>query len=279
MKKQGKMRDLRRGRVMIGLFCSVVFLTLILIGGMACAEQAVATDFTEKNIPPCPAHLFGTDWMGRDMFARTLSGLSISIGLGVLSASISAGIALVLGIAAATLGRKTDAVITFLIDLVMGIPHILLLILITVAFGKGFRGVAVGIALTHWPTLTRIVRAEVLQLRERPYIQIAEKLGKSKWYLIRRHMIPHVLPQFFVGLVLLFPHAVLHESSITFLGFGLSSKKPAIGIILAESMRYLITGQWWLAVFSGVLLTCVSGLFYVAGQSLRKLTDPGSIHE
>lgn len=279
MKKQGKMRDLRRGRVMIGLFCSVVFLTLILIGGMACAEQAVATDFTEKNIPPCPAHLFGTDWMGRDMFARTLSGLSISIGLGVLSASISAGIALVLGIAAATLGRKTDAVITFLIDLVMGIPHILLLILITVAFGKGFRGVAVGIALTHWPTLTRIVRAEVLQLRERPYIQIAEKLGKSKWYLIRRHMIPHVLPQFFVGLVLLFPHAVLHESSITFLGFGLSSKKPAIGIILAESMRYLITGQWWLAVFPGVLLTCVSGLFYVAGQSLRKLTDPGSIHE
>ncbi len=269
----------QRQRVLTGGVCSVLFLLFIGIGGIYFSEQAAATDFAGKNIPPCLAHPFGTDWMGRDMFARTLCGLSMSLELGIVSASISAGIALVLGIAAATLGKRADACITFLIDLVMGIPHILLLILIAVALGKGFRGVAVGIALTHWPTLTRIVRAEVIQLRESPYVQIAEKLGKSKWYVIRHHMIPHVFPQFFVGLVLLFPHAVLHESSVTFLGFGLSSKQPAIGNILAESMRYLISGQWWLAVFPGLLLTVVSGLFYVAGQSLRKLTDPGSIHE
>lgn len=269
----------QRQRVLTGVVCSVLFLLFIGILGIFFSEQALATDFAGKNIPPCLAHPFGTDWMGRDMFARTLHGLSMSLGLGIVSASVSAGIALVLGIAAATLGEKADAFITFLIDLVMGIPHILLLILIAVALGKGFRGVAVGIALTHWPTLARIVRAEVIQLRESPYVQIAEKLGKSKWYVIRRHMIPHVFPQFFVGLVLLFPHAVLHESSVTFLGFGLSSKQPAIGNILAESMRYLISGQWWLAVFPGVLLTVVSGLFYVAGQNLRKLTDPGSIHE
>lgn len=272
-------RNPQRLRILVGLIGSVLFLFLIGIGGILCANLAVATDFTAKNIAPCLEHPFGTDWMGRDMLARTLFGLTLSIGLGIISAAVSAGIALILGIAAATLGKKADAVISFLIDLVLGIPHILLLILISVALGRGFRGVAVGIALTHWPALTRVVRAEVIQLRESPYVQIAEKLGKSKWHLIRYHLIPHVLPQFLVGVVLLFPHAVLHESSVTFLGFGLSSKQPAIGIILAESMRYLISGQWWLAVFPGALLTVVTGLFYAAGQNLRKLTDPGSVHE
>lgn len=272
-------RNPQRLRILVGLIGLVLFLFLIGIGGILCANLAVATDFTAKNIAPCLEHPFGTDWMGRDMLARTLFGLTLSIGLGIISAAVSAGIALILGIAAATLGKKADAVISFLIDLVLGIPHILLLILISVALGRGFRGVAVGIALTHWPALTRVVRAEVIQLRESPYVQIAEKLGKSKWHLIRYHLIPHVLPQFLVGVVLLFPHAVLHESSVTFLGFGLSSKQPAIGIILAESMRYLISGQWWLAVFPGALLTVVTGLFYAAGQNLRKLTDPGSVHE
>ena len=102
---------------------------------------------------------------------------------------------------------------------------------------------ALGIALTHWPSLARLIRAEVLQLKESPYIQVAQKLGKSRWYIARKHMLPHLLPQFLVGLVLLFPHAILHESSITFLGFGLSAQQPAIGIVLSESMKHLVTGM------------------------------------
>ena len=172
-----------------------------------------------------------------------------------------------------------DAAITFCIDLAMGVPHILLLLLISVALGKGLRGVIVGVALTHWPSLARLIRAEVIQLKESPYIQIAEKLGKSKWYIARKHLLPHLLPQFVVGLVLLFPHAILHESSITFLGFGLSTEQPAIGIVLSEAMKYLVTGKWWLALFPGLLLVIVVTLFYVAGESLQKLMNPGSVHE
>ena len=138
---------------------------------------------------------------------------------------------------------------------------------------------AAGIALTHWPSLARLIRAEVIQLRESPYIQVAEKMGKSRWYIVRKHLIPHLLPQFLVGLVLIFPHAVLHESSLTFLGVGLSSEQPAIGIILSESMKYLITGKWWLALFPGIMLALVVVLFYKAGENLRKLTEPGSMHE
>lgn len=213
------------------------------------------------------------------MLARTLKGLSMSILIGVVSAAVSAVVALVLGIAAATLGKTADSIISFVIDLIMGVPHILLLILISVALGKGLKGVVIGVALTHWPSLARLIRAEVIQLKESPYIQISAKLGKSRWYIARKHMLPHLLPQFLVGLVLLFPHAILHESSVTFLGFGLSTEQPAIGIILSEAMKYLVTGKWWLALFPGILLVVTVIMFYVLGESLRKLLDPNSVHQ
>lgn len=269
----------RRQRMCIGLRFFVLFLLTVCVAGFICTDAARVTDFSRKNMAPCLLYPFGTDWMGRDMLARTLKGLSMSILLGVLSATVSACIALILGVASATLGRAADRGIGFVIDLMMGIPHILLLILVSVALGKGWKGVAWGIALTHWPSLARLIRAEVVQLKESPYIQIAEKLGKSKWYIVRKHMLPHLAPQFFVGLVLLFPHAILHESSVTFLGFGLDAGQPAIGIILSEAMQHLVTGKWWLALFPGMMLVLVVILFYEAGETLRKLTDPASVHE
>ena len=258
---------------------AVVFLAGITIAGSVFAEDAVVVDFARKNLSPCGEYIFGTDWMGRDMFLRTLSGLSMSIKIGLLAAGVSSIIAFVLGTMAATMGKKVDSVITWIIDLVMGIPHILLLILISYAFGKGFKGVVIGVALTHWTSLARLIRSEVLQLKEATYIKVAEKLGKSKLEIAVKHMVPHLLPQFLVGLILLFPHAILHEASITFLGFGLSPEQPAIGIILEESMAHLAMGRWWLAVFPGLLLVFTVVLFDVAGESLRKLLDPASAHK
>lgn len=258
---------------------AVVFLAGITIAGSVFAEDAMVVDFARKNLSPCGEYIFGTDWMGRDMFLRTLTGLSMSIKIGLLAAGVSSIIAFVLGTMAATMGKRVDSVITWIIDLVMGIPHILLLILISYAFGKGFKGVVIGVALTHWTSLTRLIRSEVLQLKEATYIKVAEKLGKSKFEIAAKHMVPHLLPQFLVGLILLFPHAILHEASITFLGFGLSPEQPAIGIILEESMAHLAMGRWWLAVFPGLLLVFTVVLFDVAGESLRKLLDPASAHK
>ena len=172
-----------------------------------------------------------------------------------------------------------DACIGFVIDMLMGIPHILLLLLISYACGKGTRGVVIGVALTHWPSLARLIRGEVLQLKESEYVQTAVRLGTGRLRIAVRHMLPHLFPQFAVGLVLMFPHAVLHEASITFLGFGLPSEEPAIGVILSESMRYLITGNWWLALFPGLMLVLTVMLFYAAGGALKKLLDPASAQE
>lgn len=257
---------------------AVLFLVLITIAGHALSEAAMATDFSRKNRPPCLEYLFGTDWMGRDMFVRTLTGLSMSIRIGLLAAGVSSLLALFLGIVSATMGRAVDSLVTWVIDLVMGIPHILLLILISYACGRGFKGVVIGVSLTHWTSLARLIRGEVLQLKEASYIKAAGKLGLSPWQIAWKHMVPHLFPQFLVGLILLFPHAILHEASITFLGFGLSPEQPAVGVILSESMQYLAMGKWWLALFPGLLLVLTVALFDVAGESLRKLLDPGSAH-
>lgn len=269
----------RRKKTLAWLIFSAGLLLVIAVAGSLCSDAARATDFSRKNLLPCLRYPFGTDWMGRDLFARTLKGLSLSILIGTLAAAISAVIALALGICAATLGRRADSAITWVIDLIMGIPHLLLLILISVAAGRGLKGVIIGVAFTHWTSLARLIRAEVMQLKESPYVRIAGKLGKSKWYIAKCHMLPHLLPQFVVGLVLMFPHAILHEASVTFLGFGLTSEQPAIGIILSESMKYLVLGQWWLALFPGAALVLVVLLFYLLGENLRKLVDPGSVHE
>lgn len=275
--KRGKMNQRQKAKLLLAF--SIIFLASVAISGQLCHDAAMVTDFSRKNLSPCLAYPFGTDWLGRNMFYRTLTGLSISILIGIGAAGVSALMALLLGLAAATLGKKADSIVTFLIDMVMGIPHILLILLISYAMGKGLKGVIIGVALSHWTSLARLIRGEVMQLKQSEYIQIAERLGHSRIKIAVKHMLPHLLPQFLVGLVLMFPHAILHESSITFLGFGLSTEQPAIGVILSESMKYLIMGKWWLALFPGLMLVLTVALFDLGGTALRRILDPNSVHQ
>ena len=279
MRGEKQYSEKRRQSTILFLIAAAAVLAAVTVSGILLEERGMETDFSRTNLIPSVQYLFGTDWMGRDMLARTLAGLSLSIRIGLLTAVVSAGTALVLGTAAAVLGKKADAVISWCIDLVMGIPHILLVMLISIACGRGFAGVVAGVSLSHWPSLARVIRGEVLQLKSAPYILAAEKLGVSRFDIIRRHMAPHILPQFLTGMILLFPHAILHEASVTFLGFGLSSEQPAIGVILSESMRYLTTGKWWLALFPGIALVLTVILFAMLGERLRRLLDPASAHE
>lgn len=256
-----------------------LLLAAVVVAGLMAGPAAQATDFAAKSLPPSLSHPFGTDWMGRDMLLRTLAGLSTSMLVGLMAAVASSLIALALAAAAALGPRWADHAVSWLIDLMMGIPHIVLLILISYALGKGFWGVTIGVAVTHWPSLARVVRAEILQCRESTFVAVARKLGQSPLRIALKHMVPYVLPQFIVGLILLFPHAILHEAAVTFLGFGLPPEQPATGVILSESMAYLSAGMWWLAVFPGLALIATVLLFDVAGSNLRKLIDPHSSQE
>ena len=269
-----KSRVPARRRTLVVAVTAAVLLVAVVVAGVCVAPLATQTDFLQKSLPPSWQHPFGTDWLGRDMLERTLAGLSTSVLVGLGAACASAVIAVVLGAVAALGGKRADYVVSLATDLMMGIPHIVLLILISFALGKGFWGVTVGIALTHWPSLARVMRAEILQCKNAPYVQAARKLGIGPVRIALTHMVPHILPQLVVGLVLLFPHAILHEAAITFLGFGLPPEGAAIGVILSESMSYLSAGMWWLAVFPGLALVACVMMFDVVGTRLRRLIDP-----
>ncbi len=268
-----------RTRVMVYIILAFVYLAGVLVWGLLMNPEAYAVDYSVKFLPPGAGHLFGTDFMGRDMLFRCVKGLSTSIVIGVIASAVSSVIALATGVAAAVVGGKLDSFVNWCVDLCMGMPHLVLLVLISFMLGRGMKGVMFGVALTHWPELTRIVRAEVLQIRAQPYVQAAYRLGKTRMQVAREHILPHVLPVYLIGVILLFPHAVMHEASITFLGFGLSAEEPAIGVILSESMKHISTGKWWLALFPGILLLAAIMLFDVIGENLKCLLNPGSGHE
>lgn len=251
----------------------------IVIGGIALPDARIATDLGVRNQAPSLEHPFGTDWLGRDMLTRTLRGLTISLMVGVAAASVSALLAFALGTAAATLGKPVDAAVSWLVDLFLSLPHLVMLILIAFAVGGGARGVVIGVILTHWPSLTRVIRAEIMTLRNSEFVRASRRLGRSNLWIASRHMLPHVFPQFLVGLILLFPHAILHEAAITFLGFGLSPHKPAVGVILSEAMMHLSTGRWWLALFPGLALLAMVRTFDILGENVRALIDPKTAHE
>lgn len=268
-----------RTQVIVLTAVMTLLFAAIYICGILIPEEAVSGNFLNAKLAPCLKHPFGTDALGRDVFLRTLKGLSVSITIGIAASAISAVIAVLVGIAAATGSKQLDAVINWIIDLVMSVPHTVLIILISFALGRGMKGLLVGIAATHWCSLARLIRGEVLQLRSEQYIAVSRRLGKSSGWILVNHLLPHLVPQFFVGLVLMFPHAILHEASISFLGFGLPPEQPAIGIILSESMRYLSTGMWWMAVLPGITLVLIVLLVDKLGDNLRMILDPYSAQE
>ncbi|MCQ2374269.1 MAG: ABC transporter permease [Phascolarctobacterium sp.] len=272
--KQPLLNYRRKTMLIIGL--GAFILVGVMLWGLLMDPQNYNPSYGQKSLEPSLLHPFGTDYLGRDMFYRTIAGVSTSIQIGILAAGISSIIALILGSLSAIYGGKVDLVVNMLVDLCMGVPHLILLILISIALGGGAAGVITGVAVTHWPNLTRVIRAEVMQIRSAQYVQISRKLGKSNWHIAKEHIIPHVFPQYVVGLILLFPHAILHEAGITFLGYGLPLDTPAVGIILSESMKHLATGMWWLAFFPGLVLLLIVWLFDLVGDYLRTVIDPYS---
>ncbi|MEI2356378.1 ABC transporter permease [Mesobacillus zeae] len=269
----------KRQRAILITVLAVVLLAGVVLLGFILDEEKIATHLDNRNSPPSLEHLFGTDWLGRDMFTRTMMGLSLSMGVGLAGALGSTMIAAFLGMIAATMGRAADAIVSWLIDLFLSVPHLVTLILISFSLGGGAKGIIVGIALTHWPSLSRVIRAEMMQIRSAEYVQVSRRMGRPGWWIAAKHIFPHILPQLLVGFLLMFPHAILHEAAVTFLGMGLSPHQPAIGIILSESMKYLSSGLWWLAFFPGLSLLFAVRLFDVIGGNLRLFTDPSKTHE
>ncbi len=267
-----------RTKTLLTIAITVSILVIVVISSLLINATDITTNFDAMSLPPSFEHLFGTDWLGRDMFIRTLKGLGLSVQIGAAASILSSVIAVALAFVG-SVNNKLDTFIAWLVDLFLSVPHILLIILISIALGGGAFGVTMGVAVTHWTTLTRVLRAEIKQIKTSDYVKLAERFGKSKWWIAKKHILPLVITQVIVGTILIFPHAIMHEASVTFLGFGLAPHEPAIGIILSESMKYLAIGDWWLALFPGLALLILVLLFDIAGENIKKLLDPTSANE
>ena len=268
-----------REKTILSISSFTIFFFGILIAGSLIYENSLYVDLDNVFAPPGVGHLFGTDWVGRDMLVRTIKGLSLSMKIGLLCSVTSSIFAMILGIAAPLLGGKADAIVSWMIDLVLSVPHTLVIILISIACGGGLKGIVIGVTATHWTSLTRVIRAEVMQIKEAEYTKLSRQFGRNNFFIAKEHVLPHIIPQLVVGTVLIFPHAILHEASITFLGFGLPAHEPAIGVILSESMKYLTSGKWWLAFFPGISLITVSLMVNSIGKNIEKLINPKTAYK
>ena len=276
--KVARTSNRRRRAIALAVVLGAI-LVAALVAGLTMPPDFYASDFSQKQQAPSAAHWFGTDFLGHDMFCFSVRGLALSIVIGLFASAVSGFVALLLGSISAVCGGWVDKVVLWLADLLMSIPHMVMLLLISFSVGGGTFGVVLAVALTHWPSLTRVIRAEVLRIRTGEFVAASRAVGKSDLWIAWHHVVPNVLPQFIVGTILLFPHAILHESALTFLGFGLPLDSPAIGAILSSSMKYLATGAWWLALFPGLMMVAIVLLTFTLGDEIKQLTDPHTVQE
>jgi len=209
---------------------------------------------SQATQPPSLAHPFGTDDLGRDVLLRCIYGLRVSFTVGIVAALVAAVIGTAVGALAASAGGWVDRLVMRVVDAVGSVPHLLLGIFLVAIFRPSLGAVITSIALTHWLTTARIVRAELLSLRERPFVDAAILGGASRRRVLRRHLLPGVAPHAGLAAVLMVPHAIWHETALSFLGLGLPAHLASLGNLISDAQRGLLTGAWWTSLFPGLLL-------------------------
>ncbi|WP_327677857.1 ABC transporter permease [Streptomyces sp. NBC_00467] len=247
-------RSTRTVRVSVSaVVVTAVVLAVLVVPPIAQLDEQ-AVDLSMKLQPPSLAHPFGTDDVGRDLLLRCVYGLRISLLVGLVAALVATVIGTLVGAAAAAFGGWTDRLVMRLVDTFASVPHLLLGIFIVAMFRPGVWPVIVSVALTHWLSTARIVRSEVLSLRSRPYIDAAISGGASRWRVTARHLLPGVLPQAGLAAVLMVPHAMWHESALSFLGLGLPAHEASLGNLVQSARGSLLAGDWWPTLFPGLFL-------------------------
>lgn len=232
---------------------ALTVLAVLLVPPLVQLDQQ-AVDLAAKLRPPSREHPFGTDDVGRDLLLRCVYGLRVSLLVGVAAALTATVVGTAVGATAGALGGWVDRGVMRVVDTISSVPHLLLGIFIVAMFRPGVWPVVASVALTHWLSTARIVRAEVLSLRSRPYVDAAVSGGASRWRVAVRHLLPGVLPQAALAAVLMVPHAMWHESALSFLGLGLPTHTASLGNLIQEARGSLLAGQWWPTLFPGLFI-------------------------
>lgn len=257
---------------LFGLSIIIILLLFYAIGIQFIPPLPEPYDFGARLMPPDKVHFMGTDDLGRDVLARLIRGVGISMKLAFVPIISATLIGTFLGAIGALRGGFLDMLILSLMDIVQSIPVYFLILTVLAAIEPNGKNVMIAIGITSWPQVARLIRAEILSLKSRPFIEAAHSMGASDWWIITKHLLPNVSTPILVSFALGMSTAILTESSLSYLGLGVEPETPSLGNVLAAGRN--MYGQWWLSFFPGMMIFLVILGFNLISEGLRDYLDP-----
>lgn len=238
-------------------------------------------DLMDARLPPGEkaaagdmVYLLGTDGQGRDMVSAIFYGLRVSLYVGVVSGVIALTLGAVLGVLAAYLGGRFEAVLMRIVDIQLGFPAILVALILLAMLGKGVDKIIIALVAVQWAYYARTARSAALVERSKEYIEAARALGLSSARIVLRHLLPNAMPPLIVVGTVQVAHAIALEATLSFLGLGLPTTEPSLGLLISNGYEYLLSGKYWISVYPGVALLITILSINLVGDQLRDVLNP-----
>jgi peptide/nickel transport system permease protein len=258
---------------LLGVVLIALFLFLVVFGTVLAPHDPIQPNVALKLQPPSSTYWFGTDELGRDVFSRVLSGAKYSLGIAFIILSIAVVVGTLVGLIAGYVGGLVDELLMRLTDLFLAFPALVLAMAIAATLGRNLQNTVIALTVVYWPWYARLVRGQVLWLKEREFIEAARAIGASPWRIVGRHILPNTLAVIIVQLTLDVSYAVLATSGLSFLGLGAQPPTPEWGTMIAGA-RTFFRDAWWYMTFPGLALTLTVLGFNLLGDGLRDFLDP-----
>lgn len=259
---------------MTGLGIIIGLILLSIIGPLIVPYSYSDQSLLDSNLPPSLKHFFGTDDLGRDLFSRTWVGARISLFIGISAVIIDLIVGVLWGGIAAYKGGKTDEVMMRIVDILYGLPHLLITILLMVVLKPGLITIIIAMAATGWVGMARLVRGEILRLKESEFVLASKVLGGGVFRILFKHLIPNAVGPIIVSMTLSVPSAIFAEATLSFLGLGVPVPLASWGTMTSEGLVTLLTGEYWRLLFPACCISLTMFAFNVLGDGLRDALDP-----
>lgn len=266
----------------IGFILLTIIIIISIIGPHMVPYSPSKQSLTQGNLSLSSKHWFGTDDLGRDVWARTWAGARISLIIGFSAALIDLLIGVFVGgvsgymAGRGKMGNRIDSLLMRIVEIFYGIPYLLVVILLMVMMKPGLGTMILALSITGWVGMARIVRGQVLQLKQQEFVLAAEKLGTSHWKIILKHLIPNMMGIIIVNLTFTIPNAIFAESFLSFLGLGVQAPSASWGTMANDSLGVILGGQWWRLFFPGLMISLTMFAFNAFGDGLQDALDPKS---
>jgi len=269
-----KLPEINTSYLSPGLIVLLFLCLLALLAPYISFHDPVRANLDEPMQPPSISHPFGTDHLGRDLFARVLYGTRVSLLIGISAAALAVGLGVLIGLIAGYYGGMKDSALMRLVDTISSPPETILLMVLVTMFARSVWTIIIAIGLTHWMSTARLVRSESLSIRQRQFVESVVSLGAKDSYILRRHLLPNLLYLAVVSVTLMTAHAILTESFLSFLGLGIPPHLPSWGNMLNEAQRDIMRGIWWTTFFPGMMIVITVLSINLTGEDLKRRLAP-----